>query len=68
MSAQAREGVDRASVLLTAIGDVGETVNQVHGMIRGQSASLAKNVFKLLTGVRAVVLSIKERAQQREDR
>ena len=68
MSAQAREGVDRASVLLNAIGDVGETVNQVHGMIRGQSASLAKNVFKLLTGVRAVVLSIKERAQQREDR
>ncbi len=68
MSAQAREGVDRASVLMNAIGDVGETVNQVHGMIRGQSASLAKNVFKLLTGVRAVVLSIKERAQQREDR
>ena len=68
MSAQAREGVDRASVLMNAIGDVGETVNQVHGMIRGQSASLAKNVFKLLAGVRAVVLSIKERAQQREDR
>lgn len=68
MSAQAREGMDRASVLMYAIGDVGETVNQVHGMIRGQSASLAKNVFKLLAGVRAVVLSIKERAQQREDR
>ena len=68
MSDQAREGMDRATVLLHAIGDVGETVNQVHGMIRGQSASLAKNVVKLLGGVRAVLLSIKERAQQREGR
>ena len=59
MSDQAREGMDRATVLLHAIGDVGETVNQVHGMIRGQSASLAKNVVKLLGGVRAVLLSIK---------
>ena len=63
MSDQAREGMDRATVLLHAIGDVGETVNQVHGMIRGQSASLARNVVKLLGGVRAVLLSIKERAQ-----
>lgn len=68
MSDQAREGVGRATVLLHAIGDVGETVNQVHGMVRGQSASLAKNVVKLLSGVRAVLLSIKERAQQREGR
>ena len=48
MSDQAREGMGRATVLLHAIGDVGETVNQVHGMIRGQSASLARNVVKLL--------------------
>lgn len=68
MSDQAHEGMGRATVLLHAIGDVGETVNQVHGMIRGQSASLAKNVVKLLGGVRAVLLSIKERAQQREGR
>lgn len=68
MSDHAREGMGRATVLMHAIGDVGETVNQVHGMIRGQSASLAKNVVKLLGGVRAVLLSIKERAQQREGR
>ncbi len=68
MSDQARAGMGRATVLMHAIGDVGETVNQVHGMIRGQSASLAKNVVKLLGGVRAVLLSIKERAQQREGR
>lgn len=68
MSDQARGGMGRATVLLHAIGDVGETVNQVHGMIRGQSASLAKNVVKLLGGVRAVLLSIKERAQQKEGR
>lgn len=68
MSDQARQGMGRATVLMHAIGDVGETVNQVHGMIRGQSASLAKNVVKLLGGVRAVLLSIKERTQQREGR
>ena len=68
MSDQAREGVGRATVLMHAIGDVGETVNQVHEMVRGQSASLAKNVVKLLGGVRAVLLSIKERTQQREGR
>lgn len=63
MSDQARVGVGRVTALMRTIGDVGETVDQVHGMIRGRSASFAKNVVKLLSGVRAVVLGIKERAQ-----
>ena len=63
MSAQAREGVDRVSVLMHAIGGVGETVNQVHGVIRGKSATLVKNLVNALVGLRAVALTLKHRAQ-----
>ncbi len=68
MSMQAREGVGRASVLMHAIGDVGETVNQVHGVLRGQSTTLMKNLASVLVGMRAVVLTLKNRAQKREGR
>ena len=33
---QARVGVDRATVFLNAVGDVGQTVNQVHQTVRGK--------------------------------
>ncbi len=68
MSAQAREGVGRASVLMDAIGDVGETVNQVHGVFRAQGTTLMKNVVSVLVGMRAVALTLKNRAQKREGR
>ena len=58
----------RASVLMHAIGDVGETVNQVHGVLRGQSTTLMKNLASVLVGMRAVVLTLKNRAQKREGR
>ncbi len=65
MSAQAREGVGRASVLMNAIGDVGETVNQVHGMIRGKSTMLTKNLVGVLMSLRTVALALKNRAQKK---
>ena len=58
----------RASVLMNAIGDVGETVNQVHGVLRGQGTTLMKNLASVLVGMRAVVLTLKNRAQKREGR
>ena len=66
MSSQAREGVGRASVLMNAIGEVGETVNQVHGVLRGKGASLMKNLVGVLVGMRAVALTLKNRAQKKE--
>ena len=66
MSAQAREGVGRASVLMNAVGEVGETVSQVHRVLRGQGASLIKNVVGVLAGARAVALTLKNRAQKKE--
>ncbi|MCY4613596.1 MAG: DUF948 domain-containing protein [Nitrospira sp.] len=68
LSEQAREGVGRASVLMHAIGDVGETVNQVHGAIRGQGTTLMKNLASVLVGMRAMVLTVKNRVQNKEGR
>ena len=65
MSAQARAGIERASVLMHAIGDVGETVNQVHGVCRAKGESLMKNLVGVLMGLRAVALTLKNRAQKR---
>lgn len=66
MSTQAREGVGRASVLVNALGQVGETVNQVHGMFRGKGLTFAKSVVEAVVGLKAVVLTLKNRAQKKE--
>ena len=68
MSDQAREGVERASVLMNAIGDVGETVSQVHGTIRGKGTSFINNVVGVLVGLRAAAHTLKNRAQKKEGR
>ncbi len=67
MSTQAREGVDRASVLMNAIGHVGETVNQVHGVFRGKGLTFIKSVVEAVVGVKAVAVALKNRAQKKED-
>lgn len=64
MSAQAREGVGRASVLMNAIGDVGETVNQVHEAVRGRGTTFLVNLGRVVAGMRAVALTIKDRVQK----
>jgi uncharacterized protein YoxC len=35
LAEQARSGVEHAAVLLHAVGEVGESVQQVHGLVRG---------------------------------
>ncbi len=67
MSAQAREGVERASVLMNALGQVGETVNQVHGVFRGKGLTFVKGLAEAVVGLKAVVLTLKNRAQKKED-
>ena len=66
VSNQAKAGVDRASVLFNAIGHVGDTVNQVHGAVRGQSAALILKAAGLFQGVRAIATSIKGRLHKVE--
>ena len=61
---QMREGVEHASVLLHAVGEVGESVQQVHDVVRGSSGSLLTNVASLVAGVRAATRVMRERYHQ----
>lgn len=57
---QAREGVEHASVLFHAVGEVGESVQQVHDAVRGSSGTLLTNVASLVAGVRAATRVMRE--------
>jgi uncharacterized protein YoxC len=56
---QARAGVEHASVFLHAVGQVGETVQQVRGLVSGQNL-----LSRILSGVRAATAVVKERLAQ----
>ena len=58
---QARNGVEHAAVFLHAVGEVGDTVQQVHETVRGRSGSLLVNVASMLAGLRAASAVVKER-------
>ena len=64
ISVQAREGVERASVLMKALGDVGQTVTQVHGVVRQRGVAVASNLLRVLLGMRAAATTIKDRVQK----
>ena len=61
MTDQARVGVDRASVLLNAVGEVGQTVRQVHGVVRGRGGSVVIGLTSVLAGLKAASQIVKER-------
>jgi hypothetical protein len=61
---QARDGVKHASVLLHAVGEVGESVQQVHDVMRGSSGTLLTNVASLVAGVRAATRVMRERYRE----
>ncbi|MBI4401110.1 MAG: DUF948 domain-containing protein [Nitrospirae bacterium] len=58
---QARDGVEHASVFLHAVGELGETVQQVHGAVRGTSGSLLVNLASVVAGFKAATAVVKER-------
>jgi uncharacterized protein YoxC len=61
LSQQARDGIDHASVFLHAVGAVGETVELMHGLVRGQGEGLASKLFSVVAGVKAASAVVKER-------
>lgn len=61
---QARGGVEHAAVLLHAVGEVGESVNQVHSLVRGSGTSLLANVASMVAGLRAAKHVMKERFKE----
>ena len=61
LSDQAREGVEHASVLLHAVGEVGESVQQVHNMVRGSSGTLLAKVASVVAGLKAAAQVARDR-------
>ena len=61
LAEQARGGVEHATVLLHAIGEVGESVQQVHNVVRGSSGSMLTNVASVVAGFKAATQVMKER-------
>ena len=64
VSEQARGGVEHAAVLLHAVGEVGESVNQVHSLVRGSGGSLLANVASVVAGLRAAKQVVRERFKE----
>jgi len=61
---QVRDGAEHASVLLHAVGEVGESVQQVHDVVRGSSGTLLTNVASVVAGVRAATRVMRERYRE----
>jgi len=57
LTTQAREGINRASVLMNAIGEVGDTVHQVHGAVKGKSSAIIMNLARVFLGMKAAAAS-----------
>jgi uncharacterized protein YoxC len=58
---QARGGVEHAAVLLHAVGEFGESVQQVHNVVRGSSGTLLANVASMVAGFKAATQVVRER-------
>jgi uncharacterized protein YoxC len=64
LAEQARGGVEHATVLLHAVGEVGESVQQVHNAVRGSSGSMLTNVASVVAGFKAATQVMKERFRE----
>lgn len=58
---QARGSVEHAAVLLHAVGEVGESVQHVHDVVRGSGGTLLTNVASMVAGFKAASQVVRER-------
>jgi len=63
---QARDGIEHAAILLHAVGEVGESVQQVHNVVRGSSGTLLNNVASMVAGFKAATHVVRERMKHHE--
>lgn len=61
---QARGGVEHAAVLLHAVGEVGESVQEVHNVVRGSSGSFLTNVASVVAGFKAATRVMRDRLRE----
>ena len=64
LTEQARMGVQHAAVLLHAVGEVGESVQHVHDVVKGSSGSMLSNMASVVAGFRAATHVLKERFRE----
>jgi uncharacterized protein YoxC len=60
LAEQARGGIEHASVLLHAVGELGESVQQVHNVMRGSSGTLLTKAASMVAGFKAATNVIRE--------
>jgi uncharacterized protein YoxC len=61
LAEQARGGVEHAAVFLHAVGEVGESVQQVHNVVRGSGGTLLSNVASVVAGFKAATQVVRDR-------
>lgn len=61
-----RDGVEHAAVFLHAVGEVGETVQNVHDTVRGRNGAWLTNLAGLMAGFKAASAVVKARMYQGE--
>lgn len=59
LTEQARGGVEHAAILLHAVGEVGESVQHVHDVVRGSSGAMLTNVASVVAGFKAATQVMK---------
>ena len=64
LTEQARMGVEHAAVLLHAVGEVGESVQYVHDVVKGSSGSMLTNMASVVAGFKAATQVMKERFRE----
>jgi len=63
VSSDMREGAANARVLGEAMGEIGQTINHVHGLVRGKAGTMLMNLGGVLAGVRAAFEVLKQKPQ-----
>lgn len=64
LTEHARGGVEHAATLLHAVGEVGESVQHVHNVVKGSSGSMLTNVASVVAGFKAATQVMKERFRE----
>jgi uncharacterized protein YoxC len=64
LTEKVRGGVEHAAVLLHAVGEVGESVQQVHNVVKGSSGAMLTNVASVVAGFKAATQVMKERFRE----
>jgi uncharacterized protein YoxC len=65
LTKQAKGGVEHAVTLLHAVGEVGESVQHVHDVVKGSSGSMLTNVASVVAGLKAATHVMKERFREK---